>query len=297
MIITPDRYGKSVLVNEIAREVFAEELDEAKKAGTLGYMARILAQVTLPHSKPTGNEYVKKNGYLTLSILSPSHIGLPYGGIPRVVLSWLTTEAIRTREREIVLGNNLSSFMAQVGLVPTGGRWGTIPRLQSQLRRLFVSEIICTYDTEFASLGTSLGVASEYQLWWDTKVPQQRCLFQSSVTLGEGFYKEIIDRPIPVNMEALKLLKRSPLALDLYVWLTYRMSYLRVPTTIPWEALHSQFGSDYGLTRSFKAKVPDALEKVVKIYSDAKFEIDSIGLRLSPSRPHVSKKPKVPITP
>lgn len=297
MIITPDRYGKSVLVNEIAREVFAAELDEAKKAGTLGYMARILAQVTLPHSRPTGNKYVRKNGYLTLSILSPSHIGLPYGGIPRVVLSWLTTEAVRTRERDISLGNNLSSFMAQLGLIPTGGRWGTIPRLQSQLRRLFVSEIICTYDTEFASLGTSLGVASEYQLWWDAKAPGQRSLFQSSVRLGEGFYKEIIDRPIPVNMEALKFLKRSPLALDLYVWLTYRMSYLRVPTTIPWEALHSQFGSDYGLTRSFKAKVPDALEKVVRIYSDAKFEIDSIGLRLSPSRPHVSKKPKVPIAP
>jgi hypothetical protein len=102
MIITPDRYGKSVLVNEIAREVFATELDEAKKAGTLGYMARILAQVTLPHSKPEGNEYVRKNGFLTLSILAPSHVGLPYGGIPRVVLSWLTTEAVRTKSREII---------------------------------------------------------------------------------------------------------------------------------------------------------------------------------------------------
>ncbi len=293
MIIVPDRYGKSVLVNEIAKEVFAAEIEEAKKAGTLGYMARVLAQVTLPHSKPNGNEYIKKNGYLTLSILSPSHIGLPYGGIPRVVLSWLTTEAVRTKSREIVLGNNLSSFMAQVGLVPTGGRWGTIPRLQSQLRRLFVSEIICSYDTEFASLGSSLGVASEYQLWWDTKAPGQRSLFQSSVTLGEGFYKEIIDRPIPVNMEALKFLKRSPLALDLYVWLTYRMSYLRKPTTIPWEALNSQFGSDYTRIRRFKTKVSGAMGKVVGIYPDAKFEIDSGGLRLSPSRPHISKKTRV----
>ena len=292
MIITPDRYGKSVLVNEIAREVFATELDEAKKAGTLGYMARILAQVTLPHSKPEGNEYVRKNGYLTLSILAPSHIGLPYGGIPRVVLSWLTTEAVRTKSREIILGNNLSSFMAQVGLVPTGGRWGTIPRLQSQLRRLFISEIICTYDSELASLGTSLGVASQYQLWWDAKAPQQRSLFQSSVTLGEGFYKEIIERPIPINMEVLKVLKKSPLALDLYVWLTYRMSYLRKPTTIPWEALQSQFGSDYTRIRRFKTKVGEALGKVVALYPEAKFEIDPVGLRLFPSRPHVSRQLK-----
>ncbi len=297
MIITPDRYGKSVLVNEIAKEVFAAEIDEAKKAGTLGYMARVLAQVTLPHSKPEGNEYVKKNGYLTLSILAPSHIGLPYGGIPRVVLSWLTTEAVRTKSREIVLGNNLSSFMTQVGLVPTGGRWGTIPRLQSQLRRLFVSEIICTYDTELASLGTSLGVASQYQLWWDAKAPQQRSLFQSSVTLGEGFYKEIIDRPIPINMEALKLLKRSPLALDLYIWLTYRLSYLKKPTTIPWEALHSQFGSDYQEVRFLKRKIIQSLRKVSSLYPQANFDVIPAGLKLLPSKPHVSKKPRVPVAP
>ena len=67
-----------------------------------------------------------------------------------------------------------------------------------------------SYDSELASLGTSLGVASQYQLWWDAKAPQQRSLFQSSVTLGEGFYKEIIERPIPINVEALKVLKKSP---------------------------------------------------------------------------------------
>ena len=139
---------------------------------------------------------------------------------------------------------------------------------------------------------TLLGVASQYQLWWDAKAPQQRCLFQSSVTLGEGFYKEIIDRPIPVNMEALKVLKKSPLALDLYVWLTYRLSYLGKPTTIPWEALQSQFGSDYTRIRRFKTKVGEALSKVVALYPEAKFEIDPVGLRLFPSRPHVSRKLK-----
>lgn len=79
MIITPDRCGKSELVNEIAREVFATELDEAKKAKKLQYLARIFAQVTLPHSNPDGNEYVRKNGYLIRSIWTPSHFGLLCG--------------------------------------------------------------------------------------------------------------------------------------------------------------------------------------------------------------------------
>ena len=38
---------------------------------------------------------------------------------------------------------------------------------------------------------------------------------------------------------------RSPMALDLYSWLTYRMSYLERLTGIPWGALQLQFGADY----------------------------------------------------
>src|ERR1035441_3325503 len=106
-------------LGEIAREVFAAEIEAARRTGNLGYMARVLSQVTLPHSRPTGTEYVRRNGNFSLSILAPSDPGLPYGGVPRIVLAWLTTEAVRTRERRVVLGKNLSKFMGQIGLVPT----------------------------------------------------------------------------------------------------------------------------------------------------------------------------------
>ena len=59
-------------------------------------------------------------------------------------------------------------------------------------------------------------------------------------------------------MLALKLLKRSPLALDIYFWLTYRMSYLQKDTLIPWEFLQMQFGAYYATDgrgpRDFKKK-------------------------------------------
>ena len=69
----------------------------------------------------------------TLTMLSPSRVGLPYGSLPRLLVAWLTTEAVRTREREIVLGERLSEFMAKLDLVPTGGPWGTIIRLRDQM--------------------------------------------------------------------------------------------------------------------------------------------------------------------
>ena len=64
--------------------------------------------------------------------------GLPYGAYPRLILVWMTTEALRTGERKLELGRSLSSFMGQLGLQCTGGHWGTIPRFREQMERLAV---------------------------------------------------------------------------------------------------------------------------------------------------------------
>ena len=286
-----DAYPGPIALGDIAREVFASEVEAARQTGNLGYMARIIAQVTLPHSNPEGNEYVRRNGRLTLSVLAPSHVGLPYGGLPRVLLAWLTTEAVRTRERTLVLGPTLTQFMTEIGLDPTGGRLGTITRLQHQLRRLFSSRIFCTYDGVGSSMGAGLDVASRYQLWWDPKDPNQPTLWKSTVTLGQEFFDEIIAHPVPIDTGALRTLKRSPLALDLYVWMTHRYSYLEMPVVIPWAALHGQFGADYGRQRRFREKVQEALVKVTETYPDARFEVTGTGLRLEPSKTHVGKLP------
>jgi Plasmid encoded RepA protein len=275
-------------VAEITAEVLGQEFEEAKSAGELGYYARILTQATLPHSRPSDPIVTRQNGALTLRMaaLGP---GLPYGGIPRVLLAWVTTEAVRSRQRELVLGDHLASFMRQLDLVPTGGRWGSIPRLHTQMVRLFSTAIGVTFDSPNESSGAGWVVADQYRFWWDPKSPDQADLWQSTVTLGERFYEMVVDRPVPVDMRALRALRRSPLALDLYTWLTYRYSYLKKPTTIPWPALQAQFGADYARQRAFRSKVIAALTKVVAVYGDARLEAELHGLTLRPSPPHVAR--------
>ena len=167
-------------------------------------------------------------------------------------------------------------------MIPTGGRWGTIPRLQEQLRRLFTCQIVCTFDTNAASGGSSFGVASEYELWWNPKKPEYGSLWNSTVTLGENFYEDIIRRPVPVDVHTLRRLKRSPLALDVYTWLTYRYSYLERETLIPWEGIQAQFGADYKELYNFRYKMKAALTKVHATYPEARFITEESGLRLLP---------------
>ena len=117
-------------------------------------------------------------------------------------------------------------------------------------------------------------------------------MWRSSVLLNETFFREVVDRPVPINMVALKVLarERSPMALDIYNWLTYRMSYLRKDQLVPWELLQLQFGGDYARTRAFKEKFLERLKLVKAVYRDVKVSVASEGLILSPSPSHIPYK-------
>lgn len=252
-------------------------------------MARGFIQATMPHSDPGIGEFRRKNGNYTLVMLAPSDIGLPYGSIPRLVLSWISTEAVRTKKPTVVLGDTLSSFMRELDLVPTGGRWGTITRLRNQMQRLFSTSISCTYNGDRQWASTGFRIADETHLWWHPKDPDQLDLWQSTVTLGSRFFQELVNHPVPVDMRALKALRRSPMALDLYCWLIYRLGYLRRDTIIPWPSLQAQFGADYARSRAFKEKFIESLRKVLTTYPEAKAYITEQGLFIKPSRTHIKR--------
>ena len=278
-------------LDKFISEVLAIEAEEAKEAGALGYMARALVQATMPHKATEANEFTRSNGAFTLSILAPAKIGLPYGSIPRLLIAWLTTEAVRTKERTLCLGNTLSAFMHELGLTPTGGRWGSISYLKKQSKRLFTSSISCSYKTSIKEGESGFRIADTHELWWTPKSPDQTTLFNSHVILSELFFNEIINHPIPIDLRALKALKRSPLAIDIYCWLTFRMSYLKKNSVIPWGVLKLQFGADYANTeqgkRDFKRAFLRELRKVTTVHGKARVDTDKKSLILMPGKPHI----------
>jgi hypothetical protein len=276
-------------LNKLITEALAIEARDAKDAGALGFMARALVQATMPHSKIESNVFKRQNGAFKLTMLADPDIGLPYGSIPRLLIAWITTEAVRTKQRKLILGHNLCKFMSQLDLIPTGGRWGTITRLREQMKKLFSASVSCTYDDEKNWAIKNVQPVSQADLWWNPKNPEQATLFESSLILGEVFFEEIVSYPIPIDMEALKALKKSPMALDIYCWLTYRMSYLKNKTIVPWEVLKIQFGADYGRTRDFKRYFLNQLRSVNVVYPEVKLGMDDFGLILKPSKPHISK--------
>ena len=261
--------------------VGAEETD-------IAYAARMLFHTMIPHTAKEAREYVKRNGRLEVYIQAGARTGLPYGVYPRLVFIWIVTEAYRTKGRVLVLGQSLSDFMRQLGLIPTGGRWGTITQLRDQMRRLLTARISAFVDAEGAEAMQSMHVADNYVLWWDPKSPDQAAIWESTVKLGEKFFEAIIKKPFPVDMRIIRALKRSPLGLDIYTWLTYRVSYMKEPTVISWKQLHAQFGADYHSVDEFARKARRELRKIKAAWPELQYETPRGRLRVIPSRPSVA---------
>ena len=276
---------------KLAAEALAIESEDALSAGALGFMARPLVQATLPHRDLQQSAFDRQNGILRLSIYAHPETGLPWGRYARLLLVWACTEAVKTKSPVLELGPSLSSFMVRLGLIPSGGAWGTIHRMREQMKRLFSASIAYTYDASEAGHWRETGfrLAEDVRLWWRPSHPTQLTRPGSRVQLSRRFFDAIVDRPVPIDLWAVKAL-RSPMALDIYAWLTYRSSYLKRPTRIPWPALRVQFGSGYSRARAFREAFLRHAATVLILYPQARLEARKDVLILRPSSPHVQPK-------
>ena len=210
----------------------------------LGFMARTMALCSLPRTNP-GNrhQYKRQNGPYTLGMTAGINTKLPFGNIPRLLLAWVCTEAVRTQSRKLILGASLSEFMRKLGMEDRSSSVrGDRIRLRNQMKRFFNASIRLIYEDEHGERFIASHIVDRGELWWTERKFGKRMLFNSEIRLGENFFNEIINHPVPIDMNTLTALKRCSLGLDLYLWLTYRTFALRAPLRITWRQVYRQFG-------------------------------------------------------
>jgi hypothetical protein len=286
----------------------SEAMQGQPEAADIAFIARQLVQATLPHSNPAGSppEWYRTNGHFTLSIrpgYATDHktgqrycVGYPYGTIPRLLLFWINTEIVRTHARHIELGHTLASFMRELGLDPSrGGKRSDAYRLRDQMQRLFRSQISFDETRENGQRWLDMQIAPSAEFWWDVQNPEQGVLWNSWIEVGEKFYQAVLASPVPVDMRALRALRKSPLALDLYGWAVHRAFgvYKKgVPQRITWQQLQGQLGGDYADPKDFKKKAKLALRKISAVYPALRLQDMDGGFILLPSRPAIPEQPK-----
>ena len=264
-----------------------------------GFMARLVMLCSLPRTNPGRRlQYKRVNGPYTLIMTAVGKTGLPFGNLPRLLLAWVSTEAVRTQSRELFLGTSLSEFMRKLDLVPVGGgSRGERTRVHNHIKRLFNAHIQLVYEDRQVSASVNSPLASRTEFWWDPRQPHERALWESRIELGEKFFQEIVRHPVPLDMNILRALRRSPLGLDLYLWLTYRTFSLKRPLRLSWARLYRQFGLDPAMAgdkRTVDYFRSDCLRELTKIrvaWPDLNYSTGKGVLVLWPSEPAVPPTP------
>ena len=278
-------------LDQVHQLVGASEVDP-----DMGFMARLMALCSLPRTNP-GNrhQYKRSNGPFKLIMVAGADNKLPYGNLPRLLLAWVCTEAVRTQSRELILGRSLSEFMRKLGIrSDSGGSRGDLTRLRNQMKRLLDCTVSLIDEDEQAEARVSSLVADRTLLWWDPRQPHEPTLWESRIRLGEDFFNEIIRRPIPLDMNTLKALKRSSLGLDLYLWSAYRTFALTRPLQLSWRQMYRQFGldsaraSDKRTVDAFRTKCLREFKKIKLAWPDLNYSTAKGMLILSPSKPAIS---------
>ncbi len=282
----------------------AMQLRESGYEPEKAFVSREMVQATLPHKNPGDvPAWSRTNGNYALTIQpgwdtwKKQSFGYPYGTIPRLLIFWLTTEALRTGNRHVELGDHLADFMRKLGLDSSrGGVRSDAHRLREQMERLFRARISFEYRDEQQQSWLDMQIAPRGMQWWSHNLNEQPTLWENWVELGEEFYKAITAHPVPVNMDALHALKKSPLALDLYAWLThqaFRASSSRRSRRITWRALHEQLGADYADVQNFRRKAIESIRKIESVYPGLQLETIEGGLSVKPSSPAIPSKPLI----
>jgi hypothetical protein len=266
----------------------------------LSYYTPILIQCTLPHSDPKARDWQKTNGDFSLIISSGVDdnlipYGIPYGSLPRLVLAYIITRVIETGERYIELESYFSGFMKEIGY--TGNLRGNSRQAKSvhnQLLRLLMASIKfegrAGTEEQGHMAGINMHVATKYDLWWDFKNPEQNSIFGSHIEISEEFRKAILSAPVPLRTDILKAHRKSPLALDVYMWVSYRVFVMQSTgqesISLGYGRLQEQFGTGMGEKnyRLFRSRLKQAFADVDESWRTPDGEKQRLNYEFEPTR-------------
>ena len=278
---------------EASAEIASSSQDEARE--NMAFTHAVLCQVGLPRSKVEGREFMRQSGAAWVNVQAgyldeghgPVLQPIPYGVMPRLGLAWVSTFAVRNKEREIPIGDSAAEFLRLMGMESDGRRYTT---LRKQMHALAAARL----QLGFKGRTYNGQPVQQFDAWVANKDTQQRALWPGVMLLSEDYYGSLIESAVPLDNRALHALKGSALALDVYAWLAHRLHRIEGRgVTLHWKSLREQFAQEYkgkDPDKDFKKEFLPVLRKVLAVYPQAKVKPVTGGVLLIGSPPPIPYK-------
>ena len=276
---------------QIADTASAAIVREFEGAIERGYSYSAWCLAGLPHRDlPPGKNWLIETDFARLLVRpgvrllddnTEETLRVPMGSFARLLLIDWQTEALERGSREIIMGKSASALIIRLGL-KRGGPSNL--KVADQLERLAT----CAVDFSFGNdrrgviVNQRLVEAFGYVGELDPRARKNMRLVER-VLLSQAFFDELRRHPVLVDRAAIRDLTTSPLAIDVYLWLAFRLHSLPKEVFVPWDKLWRQFGSRVGLLKNFRPQFEPPLHLALSAYKQAKVRVQDRGLLLEPS--------------
>ena len=212
------------------------------------------------------------------------HCSVPFGYLARLLFTYISGQAIKTQSRSVELGHSMTQFMKRLGIA-VDGRSGK--KLVTAVEDIAAASFYLGYWDQDGSTHTKFArVANRTSFWQMPKDENQVTLWTPEMIISSDFYEQLQEHRVPIDLDHLSRLTRSPRRMDLYTWLSYRTHAIREGRrdAIPVRYLQPVFAPDVQSLRLFKQRLKLDLVAIGKIYPRFRAEVveDALVLQRSP---------------
>lgn len=247
-----------------------------------GFLPSQLISFSLPYNPIEEKTWTRKNGDNTLFISAGSastpdgpESFIPWGKHARALLLYICTEAKRTGKPRVQLATSWRSLMKDLCLGWNRQRAAEVVKQLHALSDTTFTHAVSQRDEQgrLVTEKTSFVLGFKLKTVFDAdRTGDLDPDAESYIELSHEFFRSVIaEHCVPINYQVWARLAettRSPMALDVYLWLSHRLHGLKEPSYIKWEQLYAQFGSTAPLS-VFKKKFRLALASVKEVYPEA----------------------------
>lgn len=262
------------------------------------FLHTVMCQVGMPRRATEARSFERTSGPFSITLEAGrlwsgkewTEQPLPYGTIPRLVMVHLSSEAIRTKNRRVEVGDSIRQFLQVLGIGDGGGPRGGYTVFRKQMEALAACRLSIGMTTEGRVVTVDAKPIKRFEAWLQHDESQQT-LWPGVLELSQEFYETLTQHAVPLDYRALAAIKHSALALDIYTWLAHRLCRIDKPigVMLSWENVREQFGQEYSNSKDFKREFRSVLRQVWLVYPDANVEEVTGGIHLWHSPPPIRK--------
>lgn len=219
-------------------------------------------------------------------------MGVPFGPKARLLAMWMATEvrdqSRRAGDRWLEFGR-IMSWLDSIGIKPHSNN---LNATKEQLIRLSFAAFTMYskgadgnehFKNDLLIEGGTFE-AGDLGLYVEGKVGQVR--WPKGLELSQRAYDRFSNHSIPVPTSRIAKIAHSAMALDIFLFLCYRLPLLgpREDDLVSWRHLIAQFGSGEAPSK-FKVAFEVSIKNALEAYPEANVELTDEGLRVRYSEP------------